>query len=216
MSRAVAATLHFDGACRGNPGTAGTGFVLRDGNGRVIERFSRLLGYNLTNNVAEYKALIAGLRHALRNGITDIVAYGDSDLLCNQVNGQYQVRDERLRRYYNTVLQLLRRFQTGRVLYVPREQNQEADRLANRGIEEDPVEDCTDEILRRCRTPQGAMNYVLEKRCEGFSQLCFILDTIQQNFPDSYAAIQQWCGGIENLTGINDDNPGMANFLVQY
>merc|ERR1711915_534215 len=98
----VAAALHFDGACRGNPGTAGTGFVLRDGNGRVIERFSRLLGYNLTNNVAEYKALIAGLRHALANGISDIVAYGDSELVCNQVNGQYRVRDRRLERYYNS------------------------------------------------------------------------------------------------------------------
>jgi len=54
------ATLYYDGACRGNPGTAGIGFLLQNSNGQVIESVSRLLGYQLTNNVAEYKALIAG------------------------------------------------------------------------------------------------------------------------------------------------------------
>jgi hypothetical protein len=76
--------LYFDGACRGNPGTAGIGFLLKDSKGQVIERFNHLLGYELTNNVAEYKALIAGVQHALDHGITNIEAQGDSELICKQ------------------------------------------------------------------------------------------------------------------------------------
>nr|ADE76020.1 unknown [Picea sitchensis] len=186
--------LYFDGACRGNPGTAGIGFLLKDSNGEVVERFCSLLGYKLTNNVAEYKALIAGLQHALDHGITSIQAYGDSELICKQVNGQYRVANRRLARYYNTVCQLLGKFESHEVLHVPRDENCAADDLANDGIDR-PVVDTSSaaqlRVIQRCRTPEGAKKFILEKRSEGILQLRFILDTIQFALPKSYDAVQE-------------------------
>jgi hypothetical protein len=133
-----------------------------------------------------------------------------------QVNGMYRVNNARLKRYYNTVLQLLREFRRWQVVHVPREANAEADALANRRIDEKPVDDITPEILQRCRSREGAIKYILEKRCEGVAQLRFILDAIRTNFPDSYAAVQQRCVQIRDEMQINDYNVSMASLLAEY
>ncbi|KAH9321000.1 hypothetical protein KI387_015639, partial [Taxus chinensis] len=197
--------LYFDGASRGNPGVAGIGFVLYDENGHLIEEFSKLLGYDLTNNAAEYKALIAGLQHALNLHITSIVACGDSELVCKQVNGEYKVKNAKLRRYHNTVCELLEKFQTCSVVHIRREQNRAADALANEGIEGayvDKSPTAVFEIKRRCATPQSTKEYIMEKRCEGTVQLRFILDTIQHSLPKSYAAVQELSSEVEHEMGM--------------
>lgn len=158
--------LYFDGACRGNPGMAGIGFLLKDSSGQVIERFSSLLGYVFTNNAAEYKALIAGLQHALDHGITAIKVYGDSELVCKQVNGEYKINKEWLRRYYNNVRQLLVKFESWEVSHVHREENRAADALANQGIIRASVNTSSaalHEAMQHCMTPSEAKLYILQK-----------------------------------------------------
>jgi len=76
--------LHFDGASKGNPGKAGAGAVLMTEDGRVISRLREGLGI-VTNNVAEYRGLILGLKYAIRHGFRRIRVHGDSQLVCNQV-----------------------------------------------------------------------------------------------------------------------------------
>ncbi|CAK8577889.1 unnamed protein product [Lathyrus sativus] len=78
-------TLRFDGACSGNPGPAGAGAVLFDEQGSLLYHFRQGLG-NTTNNVAEYRALILGLRQALRIGCMNLTVQGDSQLVINQVD----------------------------------------------------------------------------------------------------------------------------------
>lgn len=226
-SRGPACELYFDGACKGNPGTAGIGFLLRYSSGKEIERFSSFLGHQFTNNAAEYKALIAGLQHALDQGITAIKAYGDSELVCRQVNGEYKINKEWLKRYYNTVWQLLRRFESYAVVHVRREMNRDADELANQGVDQRSVDTspaAQDKVMRRCRTPSDAKLYVLEKRCEGIAQLQFILDTIKSDSPKSYAAVQELCSVIKQekviFAGFQDSSQlkhiCMCCLLAQY
>ncbi|NLG87127.1 MAG: reverse transcriptase-like protein, partial [Firmicutes bacterium] len=83
--------LHIDGASRGNPGPAGIGVVIADVSGTVLAEVSEYIG-EVTNNVAEYKALLKGLQEAARIGAKDVSIYSDSELLVKQMNGQYRVR----------------------------------------------------------------------------------------------------------------------------
>jgi ribonuclease HI len=125
--------LYVDGASRGNPGEAGAGFYLLDGEGNEILKGMRFLG-RTTNNAAEYHALILGLRKALGVGGTAIEIYTDSELVANQMNGTYTVRSKRLRRLHREAVELLRKFQRSKVIPIRREDNREADRLANEAI----------------------------------------------------------------------------------
>eukprot|EP00253_Pinus_taeda_P024572 PITA_24572 len=193
--------LYFGGACRGNSGAAGIGFLLIDSNGEVIERFSSFLGYQFTNNAAEFKALIAGLQHALGHGIRDIKAYGDSDLVCSLVNGECMIKKEWLRRYCDEAWYLLNKFASREVVHVRREENEAADGLANQGIDQlsiDTSPAAQDKVINNCMTPRRATFYVLGKRCEGVVQLSFILETIKSALPISYAAVEELCSEMEN------------------
>ena len=125
----------IDGAARGNPGEAGCGAVILDENGAVVKELSRYLGH-ATNNVAEYEALLMGLNAVLELGKKRIRVQSDSELLVRQLNGQYRVRDEKLRVLFHRAMMLLRQFDTYRIVHVVRELNRLADRLANRGIDE--------------------------------------------------------------------------------
>jgi ribonuclease HI len=127
------ATLHADGGARGNPGPAGIGVVLAEG-GSVIGEIARGIGES-TNNVAEYSALIAGLELALESGITDIDVRMDSELVVNQVQGAWKIKNDRLRSLAVTAQGLLNRFDSAKITHVPREQNAGADRLANQGMD---------------------------------------------------------------------------------
>jgi ribonuclease HI len=125
-----------DGASRGNPGESGIGVIVIDpADGSTVHRTTRYIG-RTTNNVAEYTALVALLEAARALSCTHLVAHSDSELMVRQVNGRYRVKDPTLKRYYERVRTLLLdapfRFE---LRHVPREQNADADRLANEGID---------------------------------------------------------------------------------
>jgi ribonuclease HI len=127
--------LMVDGAARGNPGQAGCGAVIYNENGAVLKELCRYLGH-ATNNVAEYEGLLMGLEALVALGQKSVVVQSDSQLLVRQLNGEYRVKDEKLKALYERALALLRRFDSYRILHVPREMNKLADRLANRAIDE--------------------------------------------------------------------------------
>lgn len=128
------ASLFTDGAARGNPGDAGAGVLLLDEHGRELAAKSFFLGL-CTNNVAEYRALILGLREAGKSGVREISVFLDAELVVRQLLGSYQVKDSKLRQLHAEAMALLRGFDFYQVAHVPREQNRRADQLANLGID---------------------------------------------------------------------------------
>jgi ribonuclease HI len=126
--------LNIDGASRGNPGPASYGVVVRNGQGERLDGLSGRLGRG-TNNYAEYQALIAGLEYALKNGHTRVEVRSDSELLVNQMCGAYTVRSAILRPLYDRAKLLSRKFERFSIRHVPREENREADRLANHALD---------------------------------------------------------------------------------
>ncbi len=127
-------TICVDGASRGNPGLAGAGAAIKDPRGSVVKRLKKFLG-SVTNNVAEYNALIMGLEAAQSMGIDDILIKADSELMVKQVNGLYRVKSEDLRPLYDRAMTTLRGFNSFKVEHVYREHNKEADALANEAID---------------------------------------------------------------------------------
>lgn len=127
-------TLFTDGAARGNPGPAALGAVLLDDADQVLLELSERLGI-ASNNVAEYRALLAGLHAALARGIRLLVVKSDSELMIKQLQGEYAMKSAILRPLYREALELLKRFKEVRLFHVRREANQHADRLANRAFE---------------------------------------------------------------------------------
>ena len=127
--------LFSDGACRGNPGIGGAGAVITDDRENVIWEGKEYLGH-CTNNIAEYRALILGLKGASANGYKSLEVYLDSELLAKQINGSYRVKNENLKGLMNEVRSLLISFDTIQVKHVLRSHNSHADKLANMAIDE--------------------------------------------------------------------------------
>jgi len=96
MTPSVTLEVYTDGAARGNPGPAAIGYAVYDGDGRVLHKDSRVVGVR-TNNQAEYEAFVWALERVVKMGATDVRFYSDSELMVRQVNGQYKIRDPRLR-----------------------------------------------------------------------------------------------------------------------
>jgi ribonuclease HI len=130
-------SLYCDGASRGNPGLAGAGVVLMDPSGEVREEHQEFLG-QATNNVAEYRALLLGLKRARDLGIKKLRVFSDSELLVKQINGSYRVKQPHLLALWQEVQRELQQFESHAVTHVPRELNRRADRLANQGIDQRP------------------------------------------------------------------------------
>ena len=128
------AILRADGGARGNPGPAGIGVVLEDLDGNVIGEIARGIGV-ATNNVAEYTALIEGLKLAQSKGVTEIDVRMDSQLVVSQVHGDWKIKNDTLRQLAARAESLLRRFERKSLTHVPREENAAADRLANQGMD---------------------------------------------------------------------------------
>ena len=124
-----------DGAARGNPGPAGIGVQITDTNGAVLAEVAEGIGV-ATNNVAEYTAAIRGLERAAELGATDVLLRSDSRLLVEQLSGRYRVKNPTLQRLHARVRSLAAGFRAVRYEHVPREENKEADRLANDGVDE--------------------------------------------------------------------------------
>lgn len=127
--------VNCDGAARGNPGPAGIGAVVHAAGGRRLAEVAEGIGI-ATNNVAEYRAAIEGLRRARALGATDVLLRSDSKLLIEQLAGRFKVRNARLVELHAQVRELAAAFRSIRYEHVPRERNREADRLANRGVDE--------------------------------------------------------------------------------
>jgi dinuclear metal center YbgI/SA1388 family protein len=127
--------IRVDGGSRGNPGPGGIGVVLEDMDGRIVDTLGRTIGV-CTNNVAEYKALLAGLELALKAGGEELEVLADSELLVKQLRGEYKVKNEGLKPLHQEAVGLLRQFRQVVIRHVPREQNSEADRLVNKALDE--------------------------------------------------------------------------------
>jgi ribonuclease HI len=129
MSQPTVFTIHIDGAARGNPGPAAFAYIIaRDGHPLVEE--AGCLG-SITNNVAEYTALVRALERAVELGGKRLTIKSDSELLVKQMNGEYRVKNEQLRELYDEANQLRRQFATVTIMHVPRAENSHADRLCN-------------------------------------------------------------------------------------
>ncbi|HEX5370921.1 MAG TPA: ribonuclease HI family protein [Dehalococcoidia bacterium] len=126
--------VYSDGASRGNPGPASMGAVVIDPSGKVLHEVSEKLGIT-TNNVAEYRGLIAGLEAALALGARLVEVRMDSELLVRQAIGRYRVKNPGLVPLHNRVVGLRSRFDEVVFRHVPRAQNQHADALANRALD---------------------------------------------------------------------------------
>ncbi len=129
------AYLYVDGASRGNPGPAAIGVLVLNREGKKLKEISRLIG-EATNNVAEYEALLFGLREVLKMGISKVIIHTDSELLARQLQGKYRVKSPKLRKLFTQAASLLEKFSSYEVRKVEREENIEADALANQALDE--------------------------------------------------------------------------------
>ena len=123
-----------DGASRGNPGPAGIGVQITDDDGAVLAEIARGIG-ETTNNVAEYTAVIEGLARADELGATTVTLRSDSLLLINQLTGRFRVKSEHLEPLHRRARSIAAGFDGVSYEHVRRELNQEADRLANEGVD---------------------------------------------------------------------------------
>jgi ribonuclease HI len=126
--------LNVDGASRGNPGPAAIGVTLKDENKRLVATISQKIGI-MTNNQAEYRALIAGLKKAVSLGAKQVVVNSDSELMVKQLLGRYRVKAADLKPLYSEVTALAYSLAGFQIVSVPREQNREADKLANLALD---------------------------------------------------------------------------------
>jgi probable phosphoglycerate mutase len=130
----VKAKLFTDGGARGNPGPAAYGFVLEAEDGSVLAAEGARIGV-ATNNVAEYRALIAGLERAVELAVPDVEVVSDSELLVKQMRGEYRVKNEVLRELSLEAARLARTIGKVRYTAVRREHNELADRLVNEALD---------------------------------------------------------------------------------
>jgi ribonuclease HI len=126
--------IHVDGASRGNPGPASYGYAILSPAGKVLHKGSGYIGIT-TNNVAEYTALIEGLRFAISRKISAIEIRSDSQLLVMQLKGKYKVRTPHIAELHEQCKKLLKKFSWYEIQHVPRAQNKLADRLANEALD---------------------------------------------------------------------------------
>ena len=123
-------SLYTDGGARGNPGPAGIGAVIKDKNNQTIKEVGKFIG-NTTNNEAEYRALIEGLVACLDKTVSEVNCYSDSKLVVNQLNGDFKVKNAKMKIFYKEVKRLERNFDKITYTYIPRDKNTEADSLVN-------------------------------------------------------------------------------------
>jgi ribonuclease HI len=130
-------TAYIDGGARGNPGPAGYGVHIVDENGSVLAELYEGIGH-ATNNIAEYRGLIAALEWTHAHGHSRVHIRSDSQLLVHQMNGVYRIKNEGLIPLYRQARHLMARIGSVTLEHVRREQNKEADRLSNLGMDSNP------------------------------------------------------------------------------
>ena len=128
------ARLSTDGGSRGNPGPAAYGYVLESEDGHVLDARGEAIG-TATNNVAEYRGLLAGLESALERGVSELEVVSDSELLVRQMLGEYKVKNETLRALQSEAAQLAARLDRVTYTAVRRAHNELADSLVNEALD---------------------------------------------------------------------------------
>ena len=131
---AVRARLSTDGGSRGNPGPAAYGYVLESEDGHVLDAHGEAIG-TATNNVAEYRGLIAGLESAVQRGVDELEVVSDSELLVKQMRGEYKVKNETLRTLQSEAAELAAGLKRVTYTAVRRAHNELADRLVNEALD---------------------------------------------------------------------------------
>jgi ribonuclease H / adenosylcobalamin/alpha-ribazole phosphatase len=130
----VKARLSTDGGARGNPGPAAYGYVLEAEDGTVLAAHGEAIG-TATNNVAEYRALVAGLEKALELHVDEVEVVSDSELLVKQMRGEYKVKNAALRELSREAADIARQLRSVRYTAVRREHNELADQLVNEALD---------------------------------------------------------------------------------
>jgi probable phosphoglycerate mutase len=130
----VKARLSTDGGARGNPGPAAYGYVLEAEDGHVLDARGEVIG-SATNNVAEYRGLLAGLQSALERGVDELEVVSDSELLVKQMRGEYKVKNEALRALQREAAELASQLSRVKYTAVRRAHNELADRLVNEALD---------------------------------------------------------------------------------
>jgi len=130
----VKARLFTDGGSRGNPGPAAYGYVLESEDGTVLAAVGEAIGV-ATNNVAEYRGLVAGLTKAIELAVPEVEVVSDSELLVRQMRGEYKVKNEALRHLSLEASRLMRQLRRVEYRHVRREHNELADRLVNDALD---------------------------------------------------------------------------------
>jgi ribonuclease HI len=125
---------YIDGASRGNPGRAAYGVVVETSDGKRLAELKDVLGLT-TNNVAEYRALLAALDYALSHKHGCLRVMSDSELLTRQLTGSYKVRSAALKPLHEQARKMIARLEAFSIQHVPRAQNRDADRLANQALD---------------------------------------------------------------------------------
>jgi ribonuclease HI len=131
MTKAI---VHVDGGARGNPGPAAAASVVSSPEGEVLDEATELLG-SVTNNVAEYRALLLGLARARALGAGEVEVVNDSELIAKQVQGKYKVKHKDMKPLHARAMAALREFERWSIRSVPRAQNADADALVNQALD---------------------------------------------------------------------------------
>ena len=126
--------VNVDGASKGNPGESGIGVAIFDKDLNLINEACDYLGV-ATNNVAEYKALILGIKLSTKYNAKRVLFKADSELMVKQIKGEYRVKNAQLKLLFTEAQSLLKKLPNWKIMHVPREENKEADLLANKGVE---------------------------------------------------------------------------------
>lgn len=133
--------IYTDGGSRGNPGKAAIGVVFYNEQEQIIKKFGEYLGDNLTNNDAEYRAIIFALKKfksvfgkAIAD-ISDVEIRADSELVVKQLNGEYRLTDPKIQQFFIEIWNLKFDFQSVKFKHIPREKNKEADKLVNEALD---------------------------------------------------------------------------------
>ncbi len=136
MKKCSKIIAYVDGASRGNPGPSSLGVVLYNEKKEVLGDLSIRIG-NATNNIAEYYALIFAMQEAIMMQAKELALFTDSELLAKQYSGEYKIKDENLKRLAVIIAHLKKGFKKITVSHVPREENTEADKMANQALDQE-------------------------------------------------------------------------------
>jgi probable phosphoglycerate mutase len=135
MANSPEIVAHIDGGSRGNPGPAAFGVTIETTQGQAVTAFAKFIG-KTTNNVAEYQGLLAALEYALGHGHPRLRVLTDSELMARQISGRYKVRSPDLKPLHEKAQAMIARLESFSIRHVFREHNQEADRLANKALDD--------------------------------------------------------------------------------